>query len=120
MPHPSPASNRQTSVPYAHPLLLFRYPRRPVLAASMSLHSPPPPSERSQLEAEEHGLEEEEKEECDHLSAALVTAHIASLRMLHVPFRFVREWEEHNTVFAFMQQLKQQLTPPLPHPRRVQ
>lgn len=62
------------------------YPRRPVLAASMSLHSPPPPSERSQLEAEEHGLEEEEKEECDHLSAALVTAHIASLRMLHVPF----------------------------------
>jgi hypothetical protein len=67
----------------------FRYPRRPVLAASMSLFSPlpPPPAAGDSPEADESVLEEDSKEECDHLSAALVTGHIAALRMLHVPFR---------------------------------
>ena len=55
----------------------------------MSLHPPPALATAASgaAEAEESVFEEDDKEDCDHLSAALVTGQLAALRMLHIPFR---------------------------------
>jgi hypothetical protein len=47
----------------------------------------PPSSDGDALKTDDGSLEQEEKEDCDHLCAALVTGQIAALRLLHIPLR---------------------------------
>jgi hypothetical protein len=83
----------------------------------MSLHSPVSSVATGDSPVvDDSVLEEDGKEECDHLSAALVTGQIAALRMLHVPFRCGLEGVGGKRCpEEIMHGLTQLLTPPFPH-----